>query len=78
MGEYEEKDEGDYHQERIDLRSEEKELIPSQDGIEAITLSMDSGIATLAKQNCASPEEQRGFSPLKIWNRARDLCWYLS
>jgi hypothetical protein len=65
MVEYEEKDEGDYHLERIDLRSEEKELIPSQDGIEAITLSMDSGIATLAKQNCASPEEQRGFSPLK-------------
>jgi hypothetical protein len=56
-----------YYLERIELRSEEKELFPSQDGIEAITLSMDSGIATLAKQNCASPEEQRGSPPFKIW-----------
>ena len=37
MGEYEEKDEGDYHLERIDLRSNEKVLYPSKDGIEVIT-----------------------------------------
>jgi hypothetical protein len=29
------------------------------------TLSMDSGIATVAKQNCASPEEQKDFFPSK-------------